>query len=312
MQEILIQKNNISLAEAGSASRYNLELCVQTFGHQTNPIVLLIYGAAGQGILWDKTLCESLAKEGYFVIRFDNRDTGKSSSFEYDLNPYNLKDMAEDLLVILDHFNAQKAHIIGSSMGGYIAQNLAIYYPERILTLTLMMTTINSLPLRGIRGLCKLPPANSEIIKRISELYLKPRLTFEDRINTLIGIWELFNGDKSKFPYNEWHPLALESYERAKGKNAVRNHRLAVLNSPANRSSELENLDIPTLILHGEEDQIIPIAHAYYNKDTIKNSSLIIIEKMAHLLTSNFRNQVEDNLLKHFLSPSYILNKKNA
>lgn len=279
---------------------YNLELCIQTFGRKDDPIVLLIYGAAGQGILWDITLCESLAKEGYFVVRFDNRDTGKSSGIDYDLNPYNLKNMAEDLLIILDYFKAAKAHIIGSSMGGYIAQNLAIYYPERILTLTLMMTTINSLPLRGVRGLCNLPGPNTMLIKQISELYQAPRLTFDDKIQTLIKTWELFNGNQAKFPSQEWHPLAIESYERAKSKNAVRNHRLAVLNSPANRSHELQNLNIPTLIIHGENDQIIPAAHAYYNKDIIKNSKLLIIDKMGHLLTSCFTTQIEDILLPHF------------
>lgn len=282
----------------------NLELCLQTFGQSNNPMVLLIYGAAGQGILWNKTLCKNLAKAGYFVIRFDNRDTGKSSAVEYALNPYNLKDMAEDIASILNHFQTKKAHIIGSSMGGYIAQNFAIYYPEKILTLTLMMTTMNSLPLRGVRGLCHLPGPNATIIKQISELYQMPRLTFDDKIKTLIKTWELFNGNKAEFPHEDWNQLAIESYKRAQSKNAVRNHRLAVLNSPANRSTELKELNIPTLIIHGQEDQIIPVDHANYSNNIIKNSSLVIIDKMGHLLTSFFTTQVEDIILAHFSKSS--------
>lgn len=283
----------------------NLEFFTQVYGRATNPAVILIYGAAGQGILWDQDLCKNIADNGYFVIRFDNRDTGQSSAFDHNISPYNLKDMAQDITIILDHFKIQKAHIVGSSMGGYIAQNLAMYFPSRILTLTLMMTTINSLALRGVRGICNLPGANIEVIKKISQLYKVPRSSLEDKVNILLQTWELFNGDMSYFPSEQWRELAIESYQRAKSKNAVRNHRLAILNSEADRTENLKMLDLPTLIIHGEEDPIIQIAHAHYTNKNIPGSSMVIIKKMGHLLTSVFVNQIEDELLRHFEKTSY-------
>ncbi|MGB4191869.1 MAG: alpha/beta hydrolase [Rickettsiales bacterium] len=283
----------------------NLELFTQVYGKATNPAVILIYGAAGQGILWDQDLCKNIANNGYFVIRFDNRDTGKSSAFDYNANPYNLKDMAQDIIIILDYFKIHKAHIVGSSMGGYIAQNLAIYFPSRILTLTLMMTTINSLALRGVRGICNLPGANIEVIKKISQLYKVPRSSLEDKINVLLQTWELFNGNMACFPLEQWRELAIESYQRATSKNAVRNHRLAVLNSKADRTKDLQALEIATLIIHGEEDPIIQVPHAHYANKNIPGSSTVIIKKMGHLLTSVFTNQIEDELLRHFEKKSY-------
>ena len=282
-------------------SNVDLELCVQAFGESKNPAVVLITGAAGQAILWNKILCENLAKAGYFIIRFDHRDTGVSSGLEFDKTPYNLKDMAGDVLAILDHFHIQKAHIVGMSMGGYIAQKLAIYYPERILTLTFLMTTINSLAMRGIRGTHNLPGQDLGVVKQLNLVYQTPRFTLEDRIKSLTDTWQLFNGIASEFPYDEWYTLAEESYKRAKTKSAVRNHRLAVLNSPADRTQALKNIDLPpTLIIHGEADPIIQVAHAHYTHEHLPQTKLLIIEKMGHILSSIFIEQVEAALLEHF------------
>ena len=284
-------------------SHLDLKLCVQTFGKSTDAAIVLITGAAGQGILWNKTLCKNLSKAGYFVIRFDHRDTGLSSGLDFNKTPYNLKDMADDVVAILDNFHIQKAHIVGMSMGGYIAQKLAIYYPERILTITLLMTTINSLAMRGIRGIHNLPGQDLEVVKQLAAMYQIPRLTLEDRVKALADTWKLFNGVEVDFLYDEWYQLAEESYARAKTKNAVRNHRAAVLNSPADRTEILQNIILPpTLILHGKADPIIQVAHAYYGHKQLPQAKLVVIEKMGHILSSTFIKQIEDALLEHFES----------
>lgn len=277
-----------------------LELCTHYFGSPINPAVVLISGAAGQSILWNKIFCQNIANAGYFVIRFDSRDTGLSSGINYNDNPYNLKDMASDIGKILNHFNIKKAHIVGMSMGGYVAQNLAIHFPEHVLSLTYIMTTINSLSLRGIRQVSKLPGQDPQLVKEMSIIYQTPRLTLEDRIKTLTDTWQLFNGNASHFPYQEWYQLAEESYKRAKSNNAVRNHRQAILNSPADRTNDLKNISIPTLIIHGEVDPIIKVEHALYTKQCLPHAKLLIIKKMGHILSSVFTNQVEDALLSHF------------
>jgi len=281
----------------------DLKLCVQTFGNATDPAVVLITGAAGQGILWNQILCKDLAKAGYFVIRFDHRDTGLSSGIDFDLSPYNLKDMAEDILSILDYFHIKKAHYVGMSMGGYIAQFAAIHFPKKVLTLSLLMTTINSLAMRGVRGIHNLPGQDLRVVKQLSEMYQMPRSTLEDRIKTLVSTWELFNGFKAEFSYDEWYPLAEESYRRAKTKSAVRNHRLAVLNSPADRTQMLKTIDLPpTLIIHGAADPIIQVPHAHYGHKQLPQTKLLVIEKMGHLLSSVFISEIEDALLNHFSS----------
>lgn len=283
----------------------SFELCIHTFGDKSNPAVILIAGAAGQSILWDKNLCHNIANSGYFVIRFDNRDTGKSSAIIYEENPYTLKNLAEDIIFILNKFDIKKSHIVGMSMGGYVAQVLSILFPERILSLTFIMSTINSLSLRGIRKVNNLPSQNADVVKKIAYIYQTPRINLEDKIKSLTDIWQLFNGTSSKFPYDEFHELARESYSRAKSKNAVRNHRLAILNSAADRSELLKNISIPTLIIHGEADPIIHVNHAYYAKQIMPRSELIIIEKMGHILSSLFTNQIENELLEHFRKTTY-------
>lgn len=281
-------------------SKKSPELCIQTFGTSNHPCIILIAGAAGQGILWNEKLCLNLVNAGYFVIRFDNRDTGKSTSFIYEESPYNLKDMAEDVISILDQLNIYKAHIVGLSMGGYIAQFLAKYFPERIIDLCFIMTTINSLALRGIRNLSNLPGQDVYIVNQIAKLYQTSRFTMEDRIKSLTEIWKLFNGTASQFPYDEFYALAEESYARAKSKNAVKNHRLAILNSEANRTEWFQDLKIPLLIIHGKADPIIHIQHAYYTQKHIPHSKLLVIEKMGHILSSLFVEQISDQLLEFF------------
>ncbi len=275
------------------------ELCIQTFGKKTDPSVILISGAAGQGILWLTSLCEKLAKEGYFVIRYDNRDTGKSSSYNFDTNPYDLKALAEDVISIMDQVNIDKTHIVGKSMGGYIAQMLSHYFEERILSLSLIMTTINSMSLRGARKISGLPGQNPDVVHKIAQLYQIPRTNIEERIKSLTEIWQLFNGEACNFPYDEWHQLAKESYSRAKSKNAVRNHRLAILSSPGDRRKFISS-QIPITIIHGSDDPIIKVEHAYYAKEHIFNAKLFIIKNMGHILSSLFIEEIGDILLETF------------
>ncbi len=278
----------------------NVRLCVEVFGSSSFPAIILIAGAAGQGILWNKSFCEKLAEESYFVIRFDHRDTGKSSSVDYKTNPYNLLNMAEDVVKILDKFAIKKAHVIGMSMGGYIAQFLAKFFPERIKSVVLFMTTINSLALRGIRKISKLPGQDAAVISEIAKIYQQPRINLDDKIKSLVETWRLFNGEGVFFPDKECYAMAADSYTRAIGKNAMKNHRLAVLHSEADRTEYLKKITQPVLIIHGALDPIIRVQHAVYTKECIPSAKLCIVNKMGHLFTSPFNNQILDVILNSF------------
>jgi pimeloyl-ACP methyl ester carboxylesterase len=272
-------------------------LCVQTFGKQNNPAIILIAGAAGQGILWPTEFCLKLSQEGHFVIRYDNRDTGKSSGIDFETSPYSLQNMAEDVISILDQLSIKQAHIVGMSMGGYIAQILAYYYPSRILSICLFMTTINSSALRGMRKLCNLPGQDPSAVEAIAKIYQVPRSEAEDKVRALVEVWRIFNGNKCPFPYEEMYELASLSYQRATTKNAVRNHRMAVLNSQADRRFCLENMPFPVLIMHGENDPIIKIEHAYYTNQHVIGSKLYVIKNLGHLFSSHFTEQISDIVL---------------
>ncbi len=126
----------------GKVKANNIDIWYEDFGNSSDPTVLLIMGAGGQGIMWNMELINGIVNAGYHVIRFDNRDTGLSTWIDdYDATPYALEDMAADAIGLLDALAIEKAHVIGGSMGGMICQLMAIHYPDRILSLTSWMSS---------------------------------------------------------------------------------------------------------------------------------------------------------------------------
>ncbi len=119
----------------------DITLCYETFGNKTCPTIFLLMGNSTQGIMWDDDFCQKLAKSNYFIVRFDYRDTGLSSCINFDKNPYDLTDLTQDVLGLMDTLEIKQSHFVGLSMGGAIAQLLAIHHPSRVLTVTLLMTS---------------------------------------------------------------------------------------------------------------------------------------------------------------------------
>lgn len=119
-----------------------IDICTESFGNPKNPAILLIMGATCSMVYWDEEFCEQLANTGKFVIRFDNRDVGRSVAYEPGTSNYSVTDMAEDAIGVLDSYHIDKAHLFGMSLGGMIAQIAAVKHPERILTLTLLATSV--------------------------------------------------------------------------------------------------------------------------------------------------------------------------
>jgi len=119
----------------------NVKLWYQTFGLPNNPPFILLMGNGAQGIFWPDLFCQKLAERNYYVVRFDYRDTGLSSHFDFDKHPYDFLDIAKDILGFLNALKLEKTHFVGLSMGGFIAQLLAIHYPEHVLSVVSMMST---------------------------------------------------------------------------------------------------------------------------------------------------------------------------
>jgi pimeloyl-ACP methyl ester carboxylesterase len=265
-----------------------LEICYQTFGEDTDPPLLLITGLGAQMILWDDEFCSRLAARGYRVIRFDNRDIGKSSKIDgprpdlakafFQLRPgetlaapYLLRDMAADAIGLLDFLRIGRAHVVGASMGGMIAQEFAIHWPQRVRTLTSIMSTT---------GDPALPPPDPEIFG----LFLAPPpRTAEEYVEANVLIDRAFrNGG---FPEEEARvrQTAVRMAARGMSPEGGARQMLAVVAS-GSRKASLPQIKAPTLVIHGADDPLVPLAAGEDTANSIPGARLVVIEKMGHAL----------------------------
>ncbi len=264
-----------------------LEICYQTFGEDTDPPLLLIMGLGAQMVLWDDEFCSQLAARGYRVIRFDNRDVGKSSKIgappldlasalqlrpgETLAAPYLLRDMAADAIGLLDFLRIGRAHVVGASMGGMIAQELAIHWPQRVRTLTSIMSTT---------GDPTLPPPNPEML---AFFLAPPPRTPEEFVEANVLIGRAFrNGG---FPEEESRARARAVRMAARGISPEGGARqmLAVVAS-GSRKASLPQIKAPTLVIHGADDPLVPLAAGEDTARSIPGARLVVIEKMGHAL----------------------------
>ena len=282
-------------------SANNIQIEYETFGDSNLPPLLLIIGYNTQLIFWDVELCEQLAQSGHYVIRFDNRDVGLSSKFEEagipDIEalmrgeainpPYTIEDMADDAVGLLDALGIEKAHICGTSMGGMIAQSVVINHPRRVLSLiSIYSTTCNP----------ELPPLTEEALG----VLLKP--TPEEReanIEHKINLYRTIAGPGFDFD-EEWHrKLATQAYDRAFYlPGAAR--QLAAIMTAKNRKPALMSVSVPTLVIHGTDDPLLPVECGKDTAEAVPEAELKIIEGMGHDLPHNGAwSQIVDAIVEH-------------
>ncbi len=266
-----------------------LELWTESFGNRDNSPILLIMGAGGQGILWLTAFCQTLAEQGYFVIRYDNRDTGFSSSIDFDANPYTLLDMATDAVHILDHYQLQQAHIVGVSMGGAVAMILGAHYPKRVRSLTLLATSVDFRPafdaMQGIASNHTLPTPLPRVIEAAKKLQTMPSLSLEEKIQFFIETTKLNSGS---IPVDETlcRGMAILNFERMKNPESPNNHFRAMMASFDFHAAAPSKITALTHIIHGDEDPIFPLEHGQAAHQAIANSTLCIIPGLGHNFSS--------------------------
>lgn len=288
-----------------AAETNGIQIEYDTFGDKSSPALLLIIGLGGQMIHWDEEFCESLAGRGYFVIRFDNRDTGLSTKFDEAGLPdmmeiisarmagkavdptYTFEDMAKDTAGLLDSLGIEKAHICGMSMGGMIAQALALSHPERFLSLTSIYSTT---------GDPELPQPRSDVM----QLLMTP--TPLERIAAIEHSMKVFKKiSGSGFPFDEaWHRNVLErSYDRSFYPPGVIRQFTAIL-TQQNRKHALSSLTIPTLVVHGTDDPLVPIECGKDTARAIPGSEFLSIEGMGHDLPHGEAwTRIMEAIIKH-------------
>jgi pimeloyl-ACP methyl ester carboxylesterase len=286
------------------AKANGLDLCYQTFGDRSDPPLVLIMGLGTQMIAWDEAFCALLANTGFFVIRFDNRDIGKSTRFDAAgvpnimalmgmmaigrklTVPYTLRDMADDTVGLLDHLGIETAHVVGASMGGAIVQELAIHHPKRLQTLTCIMASPGDPKLKAptaqaIAVLLKTTPTD-----RAGYL-----AAYKNTVRVLRG---------PHFPEEELHDEVRAQRNFERGLNpAGTTRQLAAIYASGNRTAALARITTPALIIHGDSDPLIPVAHGHALVKAIGRASVDIIPKMAHALPRALWPRIVDDISRH-------------
>ncbi|MFT2092395.1 alpha/beta fold hydrolase [Paraglaciecola sp. 2405UD69-4] len=283
-------------------SANGIEIAYDSYGNQEDPAIILIMGLATQMIFWESTFCEYLASNGYHVIRFDNRDVGKSTWFDGAAapshlallanivlgrplhGPYSLDDMATDTLGLMDQLNIDQAHIVGASMGGMIAQTLAIKAPHRVKTLTSIMSTT---------GDRQLPKPRFTFLKN---LFKRPPKKAEQFVPFGLALWQALHGDTYGFQEGKITELLTLSVNR--GINPKSNIRqLAAILSASDRTEALKDVTVPSLVIHGASDPLIPVASGYATANALANAKLKVYPGMGHTLPEELLTDVANDIL---------------
>ena len=269
------------------AKTSGIDIWYETFGKPTDPAMLLIMGGCCQGILWPEEFCEQLAAEGFYVIRYDHRDTGASTCFDFEKNPYNLGDIASDALHLLDYLKIEKAHLFGLSMGGPVAGLMAQKQPERILSIALISTSPDFRPLNLA---LEKKPAEEGLLSTPTQEYLdimalfleNPPETQEEMLEARVKTWQFLLS--SHLPFNEKREreLQAEFLKRMRHPEVLANHIKANMLSENLVREAFCDLEVPVVIFHGTVDPIFPADHGQALADEIKGSKLLLIPNMGH------------------------------
>jgi pimeloyl-ACP methyl ester carboxylesterase len=250
----------------------SVDLCVETFGDPATPAILLIAGAATSMDWWEDEFCERLASGPRFVIRYDLRDTGQSVSYEPGAPPYGGSDLVADAVALLDALGIARAHVVGISMGGGIAQVLALDHPDRVASLTLMSTS---------PGGSDLPPTSAELAATFADP--PPAPDWSDRAAVVDYMIEGLRPYEGSLPFDEERLRALVAriVDRTSDvESSMTNHGL--LKGGESLRPRLGEIRAPTLVLHGTEDPLFPYGHGEAFADEIPGARLLPLHGMGH------------------------------
>ena len=244
----------------------DLELCYETFGYDDDPTLLLVGGLGNQLLMWAEELCWSFVDRGFHVVRFDNRDAGLSTRLPEGAE-YDLSDMARDVVGLLDGLGIERSHVLGMSLGGMIAQTVAIDHPARVATLTSVSANTGN-PAYG--------RATDEVVAALTRTEPDdPDAAIESAVAAR-RVWsspEWFDEEATRRYYRL-------QYERAPAANSAR--QLAAMLRTGDREPALADLDVPTLVVHGRADPLVSPDGGERTAEVIPGAELVLIDGMAH------------------------------
>ena len=275
-------------------------LCYQTYGDPDDEPLLLVMGLATQMTFWDPDLCAMLARRGYYVIRFDNRDVGRSSRARGKVTrrmlveafagrkrqaPYSLDDLAGDAFGLLDHLGIASAHIVGVSMGGMIVQTMALESPGRVRSLTSIMSTTGKRSVGWLHP--QLIPSLLRPIKPGREAYAE----------SSVRMWHMIGSPG--FPRHEerTRELAGEAFDRGVSASGALRQMMAILTQP-NRSPALRQLRVPTLVVHGMADRMVHVSGGRATAAAVPGAELLLVDGMGHDLPPELYDTLADAIAR--------------
>jgi pimeloyl-ACP methyl ester carboxylesterase len=255
-----------------------VELCTEPFGDPGGRPILLVQGAAASMLWWDERFCRTLADAGGFVIRYDHRDTGRSITYERAQPGYTGADLLADAVGVLDAYGIARAHIVGVSAGGAFAQLLALQFPERVLSLVLISTSV------ATAGDRDLPPPTDEFERFVSGA----KVDWSDRdsiVEYLVGYCGVLAGDRRPLDEAPIRDLIRRDIDRARDFPAAQNHNL--LPEGESSSEPLSSIRAPALVVHGTADPMFPIEHGEALAREIPGAKLLKLDGAGHGIHSS-------------------------
>jgi pimeloyl-ACP methyl ester carboxylesterase len=273
-----------------------IELCYQTYGDPAAEPIILVMGLASPMTWWDPELCSMLARRGYYVITFDNRDVGRSTKVRGRVTrqmllrafagvrvrvPYSLGDMGRDAFALLDHLGIDRAHVVGASMGGMIAQTMAIEEPARVRSLTSIMSTTGKRSVGWQHP--KLFPALLRPLQPGVEAYA----------DNSVAMWRMIGSPGYPRSEERTRALAHETYARGLSASGSLRQMMAILTQP-NRAPRLHAVRVPTLVVHGLDDQMVHVSGGRATAAAIPGAELLLIDGMGHDLPAQLFETLVD------------------
>jgi pimeloyl-ACP methyl ester carboxylesterase len=262
-----------------------LRIWTERVGNPGLPAVLMVMGSAAQGISCPDALVGRLVERGVQVIRFDHRDTGRSSGVDFDAHPYTIGDMARDCIAVLDGYGLDSAHVAGASLGGMIAQWLGVHAPDRVRSLTVMSSSLMGHDPSPVWARAKagdpadLPPPTPAYLAHLAA-GLPPGVESD------VAMFRVFNGPVRPFDEQAARTMLELALSRATDPAAAANHYRAVWRDDPSLLAPLSSITASTSVVHGDQDPIYPLGHGEALAAAIPGAVLHVVPGMGHVMTS--------------------------
>jgi len=278
----------------------DVELCYEPFGDPDQPAVLLVMGLGTQMIGWHADFCTELARRGFFVVRFDNRDVGRSTHLSHvpppkmaelvtrrPRNPaYTLADMAGDAAGLLDQLGVERAHVVGASMGGMIAQTMAARHADRVLSLVSIMSATGS-------------RWSGQPAPKILPIFLqRPAPSKEAYLERIVNLFQLVGSPSYPPDPDDLRERASLSWERGIDQDGLL-RQLAAIMASGHRAAELRKITAPTLVVHGKADKLVRPSGGKATARAIPGARLDLIDGMGHDLPRELWPRFIDGIVEN-------------